>query len=86
MIQKRNESLDAMRGLAILGMVLSGSIAFGNVTTAGYLTANVSQTSTPHPNASTSMISSTKRLIKYWKITNNGVVYLLKNIIIYSDL
>jgi predicted acyltransferase len=28
-IQQRNQSLDALRGLAILGMVLSGSIAFG---------------------------------------------------------
>lgn len=30
-MQKRNESLDALRGFAILTMVLSGSIAFGGV-------------------------------------------------------
>ena len=30
-MQKRNESLDALRGFAILTMVLSGSIAYGDV-------------------------------------------------------
>lgn len=45
MMQKRNESLDAMRGLAILGMVLSGSIAFGNVLPAWMYHAQV-----PPPN------------------------------------
>lgn len=30
-ISKRNDSLDALRGMAILLMVLSGSIAFGGL-------------------------------------------------------
>jgi uncharacterized membrane protein YeiB len=30
-MQQRNQSLDALRGFAILTMILSGSIAFGDV-------------------------------------------------------
>ena len=30
-LQKRNQSLDALRGLAILAMILSGSIAYGDI-------------------------------------------------------
>lgn len=40
-MQQRNESLDALRGFAILTMVLSGTIAFGNVLPAWMFHAQV---------------------------------------------
>ena len=38
---KRNESLDALRGFAILTMILSGSIAYGDVLPAWMFHAQV---------------------------------------------
>jgi predicted acyltransferase len=38
---KRNDALDALRGIAILGMILSGSMAFGNILPAWMFHAQV---------------------------------------------
>ncbi|HEX4875511.1 MAG TPA: DUF5009 domain-containing protein, partial [Chitinophagaceae bacterium] len=40
-MQNRNESLDALRGFAILTMILSGAIAYGNVLPAWMFHAQV---------------------------------------------
>ncbi|MEI8053472.1 MAG: MBG domain-containing protein, partial [Bacteroidota bacterium] len=49
------------------------SLTLNGVTVAGNLTAIVSQADGAHPNISTSNVSRTKRLNRYWTITNDGV-------------
>lgn len=49
------------------------TLDFSNVTVAGNITASVSQTDGAHPYINTSNISRTKRLNRYWTITNDAV-------------
>jgi hypothetical protein len=51
------------------------TVAFGNATTAGDLTASVTQAAGEHPNVGTSGIKSDKDVNRYWNITNSGVVF-----------
>jgi hypothetical protein len=51
------------------------TVNFGTVTTAGNLTATVSQSSGDHPDISTSGINSSRSVNRYWTMTNSGVVF-----------
>ncbi|OGN96907.1 MAG: hypothetical protein A2Y89_01745 [Chloroflexi bacterium RBG_13_51_18] len=49
------------------------TVAFGNVSTAGYLT--VKATTGQHPNVGSSTLHSNKYVNVYWSLTNSGIVF-----------
>jgi len=51
------------------------SLAFGNVTTTGDITASVSQAAGDHPNIAGTTINAAKSVNRYWTLTNSGVVF-----------
>ena len=51
------------------------SFNFNSLTSGGSLTASVSQTAGAHPNLGSSNISATKRLDRYYTVSNSGVAF-----------
>ena len=51
------------------------SVSFGTVSTAGELTAAVSQAAGNHANLGSSTMSSTKNVARYFTLTNTGIIF-----------
>ena len=73
---KKSVAVDAVSKAFEIGDATSYrpvTLTLNGVTVAGGLTATVSQTNGAHPNISTSNVSRTNRLNRYWTLTNDGV-------------